>query len=1081
MKSVRSRVRADRTVKLAALLGSASFATIAGVSAALAADAAPPAAATPVEEILITGSLIRGTQVPGVPVTAVGAEDFTESGALTVTEMLRNVPALDVDETTTASGGGGTIGYGQSVSIHSFSPGSGVETLMLINGKRWPVQGHGGDTVDPSIIPRIAVQRIDVLAAGASAVYGSDATSGVVNVILKRGFDGAITEGQVGGSTDIGGVWWQFSQLYGRSWDTGNVTISYEYYNRAHIDASKRHYYTTNFEPYGLSDQTPLSNNVPAVITAGNPTDVAGAGALGFSRNLGTRWCANCMSIPAGAGWDFGTQDPGPTTSWATLLANPGVKNQRIPYLDSYLLPDQHRNAAVLTFDQELFSDVFGTTADVALFVDAFYSNRRAMQHYHATGSGNAQQFLSPNNGWTIPTNNPYRPSGTPAGTVVRAHYTFGAEMPNTITGGEVAARWSAGFNVEQLPFDWRGDAYYSMTDDHNYAYGRNMINSNMLIAALGNTVPSQAAVGTIPGQAAFTKPANIPYLNILCDSSVFECNAPQTLKYISAFRDQDERWKITQFGVNLTGPIYDLPGGTIQGALSYEKQSHNFHFFDIENRNPHNTAIIANNREFREIKAQSIFGQLDIPLVGGEFSFPGVQDLLLSLGYRYDLYEGPGSVYTPKVALDWLVGYGLTVRGAWGKAFRVPSFQEDSGLSGTRILGVNAPAGGAFNTAFQTNCVNPAGFPQGVALPGSLTAILNPSCAVGLREPGGLQVTGGSSAAKAIRAGQVLGPQKVRQWSLGVNIAPPEGILAGLNIDVTWFHIRGDEVIGTNNAGEGPNDPRSITRYIVAPNPALPADDPSNASFWAILQELRAHGSFVADPTLLPNIKFIEDGANQNIGWVELSGIDFDGRYDWEMGNIGSFNVGLSGYYELRDRQQSLPGAPISDTYKGSQNADGTYSGANSGSHFKRARARLGWTDTNGIWSAALFTRYYGHGAVNTNTVPPACFWAEGFGPGSCYPGSPYNAQPGDTYGNRSPSMYFFDLSVAYNTMDQFTTFSPYMSNITLALAVNNVLNKEPPFQFADRGRGRDWVAADTRTFGELQRVVSFTITKNW
>jgi iron complex outermembrane receptor protein len=1079
MQSVTTRARARSSVNFAALLGSASFATIAAVSAAHAADAAAPVAATPVEEVLITGSLIRGAPAVGVPVTDLGAEEFTESGALTVTEMLRNVPALDVAETTTASGGGGTIGYGQSVSIHSFSPGSGVETLMLINGKRWPVQGHGGDTVDPSIIPRIAVQRIDVLAAGASAVYGSDATSGVINVILRRGFDGAITEGQVGGSTDIGGVWWQFSQLYGRSWATGNVTVSYEYYNRAHIEASKRHYYTTNFEPYGLSDQTPLANNVPAIITPGNPTDVPGAGALGFSRNLGTRWCANCMSIPTGAGWDFDSQAPGPTVSWATLLANPGVKNQRIPYLDSYLLPDQHRNAATLTFDQELFSNVFGTTADIALFVDAFYSNRRAKMNYHATGSGNAQQFLSPNNGWTIPTNNPYRPSGVPAGTVVRAHYTFAADMRNIITGGEVAARWSTGFNFEDLPFGWRGDAYYSMTDDHNYAYGRNMINTNMVHAALGNTVPAQAAVGTIPGQQAFVKPANIPYLNVLCDTSMFECNSPQTLRYISAFRDQDERWKITQFGVNFTGPLYELPGGTLQGAVSYEKQSHNFHFFDIENRNSHNTAIINNNREYREIKAQSLFGQLNIPVLGNDFSFPLAETFLLEVGYRYDLYEGPGSVYTPKVAANWGLGYGLTMRGAWGKAFRVPSFQEDSGLSGTRILGVNAPAGGSFNTAFQTNCDNPAGFPDGVALPGSLTAILNPTCSIAGREPGGLQVTGGSSAAKAIRQGQVLGPQRVKQWSLGLNFAPTEGILAGLNFDVSWFHIRGDDVIGGNDSGDGPNDPRSLSRYVVIPNPALPADDPSNASFWAILQELRAHGSFVADPTLLPNIKFIEDAANQNIGWVELEGIDFDWRYDWAMGNLGAFNIGAAGYYELRDRQQSLPGAPITDTYKGSQNSDGTFSGANSGSHLKRVRGRFGWTDMDGTWGAGLFVRYYGHGAVNDSTIPPRCYWDEGFGPGSCYPGSPYNAQPFDEYGNRSPSMYFFDLSLTYNTLDTWT--NPYLQNITLALAVNNLFNKPPPFQFADRGRGRDWVAADTRTYGELQRVVSFTLTKNW
>src|SRR5688572_3966153 len=118
MQFVRSRARARSSVKFAALFGSASFATMAALSAAQAADAVP-VAATPVEEVLITGLLICGAQAVCVPVTDLGNEEFSESGALTVTEMLRNVPALDVDETTTASGGGGTIGYGQSVSIHN--------------------------------------------------------------------------------------------------------------------------------------------------------------------------------------------------------------------------------------------------------------------------------------------------------------------------------------------------------------------------------------------------------------------------------------------------------------------------------------------------------------------------------------------------------------------------------------------------------------------------------------------------------------------------------------------------------------------------------------------------------------------------------------------------------------------------------------------------------------------------------------------------------------------------------------------------------------------------------------------------
>jgi iron complex outermembrane receptor protein len=152
------------------------------------------------ETVLITGSLIRGTAAVGVPVTQLRGIEFQETGALTTAELLRSVPALDVQTTVTPLAGGGRISYSQNVEIHGFSGSGGdAKSLLLINGHRWPIQGHGGDTLDPSIVPAIAVERIDIVTAGASAVYGSDAVAGVINVIMRRNFDGAISQVGVAG------------------------------------------------------------------------------------------------------------------------------------------------------------------------------------------------------------------------------------------------------------------------------------------------------------------------------------------------------------------------------------------------------------------------------------------------------------------------------------------------------------------------------------------------------------------------------------------------------------------------------------------------------------------------------------------------------------------------------------------------------------------------------------------------------------------------------------------------------------------------------------------------------------------
>ncbi len=185
---------------------------------------AQPAAPVAEEEVLVTGSLIRGAPAVGVPVTSVGTEDFRKTGALTVSELLRNVPSVVVAASTAITNAGGAISRGTGVDIHGLNSNA-PRTLLMIDGMRYPAQGHGTSFYDPSIIPQLAVDRVDVLADGASATYGSDAVAGVINVILKRGYEGAITQARYGRARG-GDDKTQFSQLWGTTWEGGDVTLS---------------------------------------------------------------------------------------------------------------------------------------------------------------------------------------------------------------------------------------------------------------------------------------------------------------------------------------------------------------------------------------------------------------------------------------------------------------------------------------------------------------------------------------------------------------------------------------------------------------------------------------------------------------------------------------------------------------------------------------------------------------------------------------------------------------------------------------------------------------------------------------
>src|SRR2546423_2690168 len=222
------------TSRFATLMGSASFLTLTAITAhaqqvaqAQMAQAGPEAVP---EQVLITGSLIHGTAAVGVPVTNLGTQDFTQTGAVTIGDLFRTVPAANVAPGPSAVNSGGHQERETRVNIRGLDQ-TGPRSLLMVDGVRFPPQADGICAIDPSLIPALALDRVDILADGASATYGSDAIAGVINVILRRGFDGAITQFHFAApDNSSGGLHYQASQLWGRTWDGGDITLTYEWY-----------------------------------------------------------------------------------------------------------------------------------------------------------------------------------------------------------------------------------------------------------------------------------------------------------------------------------------------------------------------------------------------------------------------------------------------------------------------------------------------------------------------------------------------------------------------------------------------------------------------------------------------------------------------------------------------------------------------------------------------------------------------------------------------------------------------------------------------------------------------------------
>ncbi|NJN51980.1 MAG: TonB-dependent receptor plug domain-containing protein, partial [Gammaproteobacteria bacterium] len=137
-----------------------------------------------VEEIVVTGSrILRGNQSAPTPITTLTAEDIVMTGQLNSADILRTLPAVGVS--TISSSNSNFLTTSGGVNTLDLRNLGEDRTLVLVNGRRYVSGIAGSNAVDFNTIPTEMIERIDVITGGASAIYGSDALAGVVNVILK--------------------------------------------------------------------------------------------------------------------------------------------------------------------------------------------------------------------------------------------------------------------------------------------------------------------------------------------------------------------------------------------------------------------------------------------------------------------------------------------------------------------------------------------------------------------------------------------------------------------------------------------------------------------------------------------------------------------------------------------------------------------------------------------------------------------------------------------------------------------------------------------------------------------------------
>ncbi|MDO9222076.1 MAG: TonB-dependent receptor plug domain-containing protein, partial [Caulobacter sp.] len=214
-------VRNGRDTRRIALSGTAlAAATLLAAGPAWAQAETPPAAdSTTIDELVVTGSSIRGVPPTGSNLISVTREQIEVLGVANTPDMSATIPQLSSFNTAPQTSAGTGPGLG------SFAPAlrglPATATLPLMNGRRLVGAGVQVTNPDYPLIPGLAVERIEVVADGASSIYGSDAVAGVVNFITRKRFSGVELSASYGvGDGYYGG---NVGALFGRDWGTGSV------------------------------------------------------------------------------------------------------------------------------------------------------------------------------------------------------------------------------------------------------------------------------------------------------------------------------------------------------------------------------------------------------------------------------------------------------------------------------------------------------------------------------------------------------------------------------------------------------------------------------------------------------------------------------------------------------------------------------------------------------------------------------------------------------------------------------------------------------------------------------------------
>lgn len=401
------------------------------------------------DTIVVTGSHIRGVDTTvGSQVISIGREDIKSAGHATVRDVFEALPQNfgggATGELSMDAGSRSDQTYGTTINLRGLGS---VATLVLINGRRLPATGASNNITDVSIIPVTAINRIEILPDGASAVYGSDAVAGVVNFILRKDFEGLETTARYGAAVPGRFEEYQFSAAAGHKWQSGNVFLAYEFTHRDRIRATDREFSrSSDFRAKGGGDRRSIYANPGNIIN--------------------------------------------PSTSEVLFAIPPGQNGQNLT-ADQLLPPSQanryERAEAIDLLPRQKLHSVYGTAfQDISENLEFFAEGRFSKRKFN-------NRQLPSSVVLRVTPENPFYVDAFGNNQPIHVAYSFHRDGPTDIRTGTVrnyAA--TAGFNLSHGD-DWQTEAWASyVKEKSNRAYD-GAVHYGEVVAALNETDPAKA------------------------------------------------------------------------------------------------------------------------------------------------------------------------------------------------------------------------------------------------------------------------------------------------------------------------------------------------------------------------------------------------------------------------------------------------------------------------------------------------------------------------------------------------------------------------------------------------------------